>query len=369
MNKILNEIVGFGDKDAFASIMDAIPNPDMIMRKTGTTYKGYRELLYDAHLWSCVQSRKSGSLSNEYEIVGESAELVQKLLANVDIHQLAEDILESLLYGFQPIEIYWEMKNGRLAPQKLVAKPQELFYIDTDNQLKYRPAGKTKGIDLPERKFLDIRNKAGHSNPYGMALLSKCYWPIKFKNGGIRFWVNFMERYGMPLLVGKYTRGSTMSEAEKLAELLAGMTEDSVIVTPNDIDISMEEPHRYSSVRLYSEMIKLSNSEISKAVLSQTLTTEINTGSRAAAETHFKIRNELVQSDMRLVEYGVNTLIKYTLELNRGKADNTHFQFKQMKESKDKKLERDLQLHKSGAIKLTKDYFATQYGYKITDIA
>ena len=368
MNKLFNEIVSFGNNDGFASIMDAIPNPDMIMRKTGTTYKGYRELLYDAHLWSCIQSRKSGSLSNEYEIVGDSAVLVKELLAEIDIHKLAEDILDSLLFGFQPIEIYWEMKNGRLAPLKLVAKPQELFYIDTDNQLKYRPAGQTKGTELPERKFLDIRNKAGHSNPYGMALLSKCYWPVKFKNGGIRFWVNFMERYGMPLLVGKYTRGSTMSEAEKLAELLAGMTEDSVIVTPNDIDINLEEPHRYSSVRLYSEMIKLSNSEISKAVLSQTLTTEISTGSRAAAETHFKIRNELVHADMRLVEHGINTLIGYILELNVGKADNTHFQYKEEKENIDKKLERDLRLHKSGAIKLKKEYFTSQYGYNITDI-
>lgn len=368
MNKLLNEIISFGDKNGLASIMDAIPNPDMIMRKTGTTYKGYRELLYDAHLWSCVQSRKSGSLSNEYEIVGDSAELVQELLAGIDIHKLAEDILDSLFFGFQPIEIYWEMKAGKLAPQKLIAKPQELFYIDSDNQLKYRPAGQIKGIELPKRKFLDIRNKASHSNPYGMALLSKCYWPIKFKNGGIRFWVNFMERYGMPLLVGKYTRGSTMSEAEKLAELLAGMTEDSVIVTPNDIDISLEEPHRYSSVRLYSEMIKLSNSEISKAVLSQTLTTEISTGSRAAAETHFKIRNELVRSDMRLVENGINTLIRYALELNNGRDDNTRFQFKAEKESLDKKLERDLRLHKSGAIKLNKEYFTTQYGYKMTDL-
>lgn len=368
MDKIFSEIVSFGDSNGFGNIMEAIPNPDSVLRKTGTTYKGYRELLYDPHLWSCIQSRKSGTLSSQFEIVGNESEFIHSVLSGIDLHKLAEDILDSLLYGFQPIEIYWEVKNGQIVPVKLLTKPQELFYICNDGQLKYRAAGQTKGQPLPERKFLDIRNKAGHSNPYGMALLSKCYWPIKFKNGGIRFWVNFMERYGMPLLIGKYTRGATRSESQKLAEELAGMTEDSVIVAPNDIDISMEEPHRYSSVRLYSELIKLSNGEVSKAVLSQTLTTDVSSGSKAAAETHFKIRNEIVRSDMRLVESGINTLIKYILELNTGTPGDTKFKYITEDESLDAKLERDLKIQRAGSLNFTKEYWVKQYGYSFSDI-
>lgn len=367
MSNIFKEIVSYANS-GFGTLLEAVPNPDTVLKKTGNTYSAYRDLLYDPHLWSCVQSRKSGSLSADYEIVGQQSEEVKQMLSRINFSKLAEDILDALLFGFQPIEIYWERSGKGITPSKLVAKPQDLFYFNATGELMYRASGSTKGQKLPERKFLDIRNKSGHSNPYGVALLSKCYWSVKFKNGGIRFWVNFMERYGMPLLIGKYTRGSTHNEAELLAEELANMSEDSVIVTPNDIDISMEEPHRYSSVRLYSEMIKLSNSEISKAILSQTLTTEVYSGSKAAAETHFKIRNELINSDMRLVEQGINTLIKYFLELNFGNAGDTKFQFVRNQENTDERLERDLKLHRAGVLNFSKDYWKSQYNYSDGDI-
>lgn len=368
MKNLFKEIVSYDNFNGFGNLLEALPNSDTILRKTGTTYAGYRELLNDPHLWSCIQSRKSGTLSSDFEITGASSQFISEVFSSVDVQKLAEDILDSTLFGFQPIEIYWEVRDKKILPSKFVSKPQEYFYIDKSGQLKYRANGQLDGSELPAMKFLDVRYKSGHSNPYGISLLSKCYWSVKFKNGGIRFWVNFMERYGMPLLIGKYTRGSTRSESEKLAEELATMTEDSVIVTPNDIDIEMEEPHRYSSVRLYSELIKLCNTEISKAVLSQTLTTEISGGSRAAAETHYKVRHELIRSDMRLVEQAINTLISYVVELNFGKSDDTKFAFVKNTESLDAKLERDLKLHRAGVVKFSNEYWLRQYGYSNEDI-
>ena len=99
------------------------------------------------------------------------------------------------------------------------------------------------------------------------------------------------------------------------------MKEDSVIVTPHDISVSFEEANKSSSVKLYSEMIAHCNSEISKALLSQTLTTEIMGGSKAASETHFKIRKEIVASDIEFLEKWLNKLVEIICWVNFGKCE------------------------------------------------
>jgi phage gp29-like protein len=173
------------------------------------------------------------------------------------------------------------------------------------------------GKMLPDYKFLIPVYKGSYTNPYGTGLLSKCYWPVTFKNGGLRFWATYMERYGMPTVLGRYERGSTMNEAQELAAHLSEMSQDSVIVAPSDVSLQMVEANRHGSVELYSKMIENCNSEISKAILSQTLTTEIDAGSRAAAEIHYRVRGEIIESDMRFVKAWIKKLYETIIEVNR----------------------------------------------------
>lgn len=67
---------------------------------------------------------------------------------------------------------------------------------------------------------------------------------------------------------------------------------------------------------LYLQLIKLANGEISKALLSETLTTEMDSGSYAASVTHFKVRREVILGDKFLVEQTINKLIEYIAKVN-----------------------------------------------------
>lgn len=127
--------------------------------------------------------------------------------------------------------------------------------------------------------------------------LAKCYCPVTFKNGGLRFWVNFTEKYGMQILLGQYQRGETNEEIRSFAEQLESVYEDAIIHSPLDVKLGLYEPNRTSSVNLYLELILFANSEISKAILSQTLTKELEGGSYATSQTHFQIRKEIIFAD------------------------------------------------------------------------
>ena len=93
-----------------------LPDPDPVLRKTGQDMRVYRELSADAHVWSCYQSRKSGTLSCEWEIregqrrgaslaSRRAHQVISDLMDRLDVHQVISDMLEAPFFGVSPVEI------------------------------------------------------------------------------------------------------------------------------------------------------------------------------------------------------------------------------------------------------------------------
>jgi phage gp29-like protein len=360
----------------YSAFSGILPNPDKVLRRTGKTIEAYRELKNDPHVWSCIQSRKSGTLSLESTLLPNNCSRqilseIQSMLNELDLHKITRDILEAPLYGFQPIEILWQISTGNhrfIAPTDLIAKPQEWFFFNKTGDLRYRISGLADGAEPPPMKIINIRYESSYINPYGQALLSKCYWPVLFKTTGMKEWVRFTEKFGMPLLIGQYQRGASADEIERMLDHLINMVDDTVIVTPTDFNISMKESVRSSSVTTYRELIRQCNTEISKAILSQTLTTELDSGSYAASMTHFKVRREVIMSDIRLVESAFNQLLRHIIDLNF--AGSAYPQFKIVMNEGDnlQKVDRDIKITQSGALKFTKQYWMENYGFRPDEI-
>jgi phage gp29-like protein len=367
-SELSKEICSYQLDSGIWNTLNYLPNPDKIIAQSAKGLDAYRELKNDPHLWSCIQSRKSGILSLDYRIVESGADRriireVENMINSIDLYSIERDILETPLFGWQPIEIVWDYnKYGIAMPSKIQAKPQEKFVFDSGLNLRLKnDLGKTSKT-LPEFKFICPRYEYSSNNPYGSALLSKCYWPITIKNIALRNWSKFSEKYGMPILIGQYARGCTGDEINKLAEVLAEMSEDAVIVTPSDINISLSEASRASSGELFKSLIDYCNSEVSKAILSQTLTTELNGGSYAAAQTHMQVRKEVILGDIRIVENSINQIIQYFVKINFGDLAPI-FKIINCDGDNAQKAERDIALCNSGAFKFTKKYWMNSYGF------
>lgn len=319
---LTNELVTRDNYLTFHKYIGILPNPGRIIDESGTTEQVYANLKNDPHVWSCIQSRKSGILALKWNLTtGSSSDtafnLVKEMFDNLDIFNLISNILEAIYYGYQVIEIMWEEKSGGMfLPYEITAKPNQWFFYDTDGKLRFRSKGEPQGEILPENKFLVPRHNPSYENPYGEALLSKCYWPITIKNLGFRFWMNFLEKYGMPLIIGQYTYPPTPEELEALSDRLKNLVDSQTIAAPSDITVDIKDIGQSKSVEIYAQIIKLANAEISKVLLSETLTTEMDSGSYAASVTHFKVRQELILGDVKIVENVLNELIKMVLQVN-----------------------------------------------------
>lgn len=357
----------------FYSLANILPDPDIVLKKQGKDIRIYKELLCDPHVFACTQSRKAGVLSLDWEInrgldKDQNAEYIENLLKKLDIQKLMSDILDATQFGFQPLEIMWKRdKSGHIMPEKVVAKPPEWFCFDDDNNLKFRTKENYYGEIVPNKKFLLAQNNPTYNNPYGDRTLSRVFWNVTFKKGGLKFWVIFTEKYGMPHLIGKHPRGSTKEETNSLADMLEDMVQDAIAVIPDDSSIEIQEANKSSSAEIYEKLIDKMNTEISKAILGQTLTTEIgSTGSYAASNTHMQVRQDIIDSDKKLVEGVINQLIQWIYEINFTEAEVPVFELYEPEDVDLNLAQRDKILSDTG-VKFTKEYFIKNYGLEEED--
>ena len=202
-------------------------------------------------------------------------------------------------------------------PAEIKAKPVEWFVFDDENKLKLKTKENRSGEELPEKKFLCPQYNPSYQNPYGERTLSRIFWNVTLQKGGATFWALFTEKYGIPFLVGKHPRRINGKETDNLADILQSMIQDSIAVIPDDSSIDIKEAAKTSSADVYERLIDKMNAEISKAILGQTLTTEIgDKGSYAASNTHMGVRKDIIDADKRIVERTFNQLIRWIYEYN-----------------------------------------------------
>ncbi len=360
----------------FYSLGMYLPNPDPVLKKQGKDIAVYKELLTDSHVGGCITSRKAGVKSLEWSIdrgkaKSRQAKLIEDVFKSLDMDSIISEILNAALYGYQALEVIWKNAGSSILPASVIGKPQKWFVFGEDNDLRLRTKGNYNGEPVPERKFLLVQHEAEYENPYGFPSLSRCFWPVTFKKGGLKFWVMFTEKYGMPFLIGRQPRGTGQQETDKFADQLEAMVQDAIAVIPDDSSVDILKSDGKASADIYNKLIEYCDTQISIAILGQNLTTQVQGGSYAASQSHMQVRKDIIDSDKKLVEKALNELIKWIAELNFGASELPVFSMWE-EEDVDKDLaERDDKLtasmEKSG-LRLSRKYYQKNYGLEDEDI-
>lgn len=358
-----------------------LPNPDPVLRKLGYAIEKYRDLRSDAHVGACIISRKAGVRSLLWDIdrgraQSRKAKFIKEIFESLDIDRIISDMLDAALYGYAPVEVIWESNGSAIIPADLVGKPPEWFFVDSDSKWMFRHASAPlTGIELPERKFLVVTNEATYGNPYGIGALSSCFWPVTFKRGGMQFWTTFAERYGMPHVIGKKQMLGNDAEDRRgidhMREQLEQMVQDAVAVIPLGSEVDVLDVNKTASSEIYSTLVRFNNEEVSKAILGQTLTTQLDEkgGSRAAAQVHMDVRSEIVMSDERIVVKTFNKLIRWIIDLNFGSStDYPKFVLFAEEDVDLATAQRDEIVSRFSGRRLSADYLSRTYGYQEGDL-
>lgn len=354
-----------------------LPDPDPVLIKAGSDLTVYRQLLTDAHVWTCYQSRKASTLSCEWEIrppAGDAksnkqaVDLIENAMAGLDVYQIITDILEAPFFGMSPIEIIWKAAAGKWLPERIEGKPPEWFRFDLENKLRFISRDNMiEGEEVPDMKFLLPRHHASYQNPYGERVLSRCFWPVVFKKGGLKFWAIFTEKYGMPWVVGKVPRRTNETERAALLSNLAGMVQDAVAVINDDETIDIKESgSKTASAEVYERLVDVSNKEISKAVVGQTATTEGTPGKLGDENAQNETRADIVDADKLLVKKTFEILFKWIVKLNLSGAETPAFAWYEEEDIQADRAGRDEKLTKQG-VRFTPSYYQRAYNLEESD--
>lgn len=283
----------------------------------------------DTHLFSVLSTRKNAVMGLDWEVVPAGKEKQARIIAAFVREALAKvlddallDILDAIGKGFSGHEIMWEIADRRAVVAELRHIPQKCFTFGTNlRELRVlTEENPVLGEPLTANKFVIHLYRAKSGHPSRAGLLRICAWMYLFKNYDIKDWVAFAEVYGMPLRLGKYDPGASKEEKDALIQALRQLGTDAAGIIPTSAMIEFIEAAKTSSAQVYERLAAFCNAEMSKAILGQTLTTEIgDRGSYAASRTHQQVRQDLLEADCKALSSTLKCdLIRPLVQFNFG---------------------------------------------------
>lgn len=300
LGQLAQPIVSPTNDPDFYGALDLLPNPDPILRKMGRADEVYAKILSDPHVVGEIQAIRGNLLGYNMEIVAGGNDAI-----DIKAQELCESILErdpapfttwddvvwwlasARFYGCAGLQVLPDTSGTPWMPARIDDVPRRLIRLDTDSNLRIRTkAEPTKGVAVDSDQFVFVRHMPSSTHPYGLATLSCCFWSYIFKHSGLKYFVKFCEKYGIPWATAKVPPGTQTKVRNDTIKQLQQMVEDAVAVFDMGTTIELVEKKGGQGTPVQKLLIDTCNKEMSKALVSQTLGSEQHeTGARAASET------------------------------------------------------------------------------------
>ena len=319
-------------KDITRGFVESLPTlqpQDKVLRLRGSNYEIYQDLLTDHQVASTFQQRRLAVTSREWEVIPggtrrqdkRAADFLRETLDHISWDSVTDKMLYGVFYGYAVSEMLWARDGAQIILDRVKVRKQRRFAFSPDGELRLLTSKNPTGEALPERKFWHFSTGADNDDePYGLGLAHWLYWPVFFKKNGVKFWLIFLEKFGMPTARGTYPTNATSEERKKLLEAVRAIQTDSGIILPEGMAIELIEAARSGKVD-YGALCDRMDQAVAKVVLSQVMTSEV-VGGQYKAEVQNDVRGEVIKADADLICQSFNrSVVTWLTEWNFPGAD------------------------------------------------
>ena len=278
------------DTSDFMAAIHAAENVDYAQRTK--LYDLYTDILLDAHLSSVIDKRKNAVLcsSVEFQRNGKPDDAINEQILSPWFYRCVSDILDARFWGFSLLQFY---KNNEWIDYDLVPRK----HVEPVRRLILSRQTDIQGISWDE--FSDLLF-IGRDTDLG--LLAKAAPWVIYKRNTTADWAQFSEVFGMPIQEYIYdtddedARERALQDANSIGSL-------ATFIHGKDTELQLREAgNKTGSADVYERLVERCNSEISKLILGNTLTTESSDkGTQALGTVHKKVEESVAKADREYV--------------------------------------------------------------------
>lgn len=289
----------------------------------------------DAHIQSEMHKRKLALLDLDWDIVPPrnataaekaNAEWVKEVLEDaVDpIEDLILALMDAVGHGFAATEIEWRKEGKELLPT-FFPRPQEWFRLDpTRSEIRLQDAS-VEGARLASFGWVwHAHGKAKTGYMGRLGLHRTLVWPFLYKAYSVGDFAEFLETYGLPIILGKYFAGATPDEKASLLRAVTALGHDARAIMPADMELEIQKVTGSGDGTPHMTMVDWAERSQSKCILGQTTSAEAKaTGmGSGVADLHGDVRRDIRNADARQIAATITRDLIYPLiVLNRGGID------------------------------------------------
>lgn len=264
-------------------------------------YDLFIDLLIDGYLSDAIDKRIDAVTDADlaFTIKGKRVDVIDDLMDTPEFESFLREIMLSRFWGISLVECQFisgfEFKS---IPRKHIRlKTKEIAIREEDE----------RGIPYVGN---DLIIQFGQDDDFGIILRAAPY--VIYKRGGFGDWAQFVELFGMPQRIGKY---SSMDEQSRRALIQAFEEAGSApyLVIPKETEATQTTLSSSGNGALYNDFRNACNEEILITILGQTMTTQ-DGSSLSQSQVHLAVQEKKHRADRRFVERMLNKYFVPLLE-------------------------------------------------------
>jgi phage gp29-like protein len=294
----------------------------------------------DCHLQSVLFARESSLSGLKWELHVEGSTkkkpkgqrqirfIEQCLRGHPGLPDLFGHLVGGAYYGYAVAETDFKLNaRGQIVPRAFVRHSARRFgFRMEDGRLVWRDhTTGLKDVDFREefpRKFIVSQPRITGDVEIREGLGRILVWPALFRNWTISDWLKLAELAWKPWRLGEYQKGADKEDIDLLEAMCRQMVASGSAVHPHTVKLNLVWPGGGSGGTKpgHSDLFDRMGSEMSKAVLGQTLTTEQGrVGSQALGTVHEGVKKAIRDFDAENVAAVITRdLIRPLIEMNFG---------------------------------------------------